>query len=835
MKRICLPLLGFVLFSSFVIAQSIPAPQSFLGYEPGSKFTPHHQIVSYFKTLAQAAPSQIKVEEYGRTNEGKPLLLAFIGSEANMANLEAIRKANLQLAGLENGNATTNGPAIVWLSYNVHGNEASSSEACMKTAHFLLTQPAAQEWLKNTIVIIDPCLNPDGRDRYVNWYNSIVGDTPNPDPASREHAEPWPGGRSNHYNFDLNRDWAWQTQIETQQRIPKYNQWMPQVHVDFHEQGFNEPYYFAPAAEPYHEVITPWQRQFQAQIGRNNARYFDANNWIYFTKERFDLFYPSYGDTWPTYNGSIGMTYEQGGIRAGLAIKTEDGDTLTLLDRVMHHHTAGISTVEVASKNAKPLLDNFQQFFANSRNNGVGEYKSFVLKARNNEQALKKLTQLLQKNGIEFGYANAGPAKGFNYFSGKEESFSLERGDVVISTHQSRGALAKVLFEPNSKLSDSATYDITAWSLPYSFGIPAFALREKLSANAALAVPLPAIEFGPNTFGYLLPWKTMNDASFLAATLKAGYKPRVSEKPFEVNGKQYPAGTVIFIKTSNKHLAGFDKNLQALASAHQVELAAVTTGFMDKGADFGSPDVKVIHAPRIVLATGEGANSLSAGQLWHYFERELKYPVSLVNVRDLPNLAWHKYDVLVLPDGFNYRPVFDKEGAIKEWIQKGGKLVLFENAVAQLARSDWGLSAKKTDEPKGGEYALLKSFEERERLSLKDNNPGSIFKVELDNSHPLAYGYGKTYFTLKSDDQVYDFTKEGWNVGVIKRESQVAGFAGVNIRRKLQDGVLFGELPMGRGSVVFLADDIIFRSFWESGKLMMANALFMVNPLAAGR
>jgi murein tripeptide amidase MpaA len=287
------------------------------GYKLGQKFTQHYKIVNYFRSVSQALPDVMKLEQYGETYEGRSLLLAFISSKENMAKLESLRMNNLRLANSTKDKAAPveDGIIFVWLSYNVHGNEPSSSEAAMKTL-FALVDPAnakTKEWLKNVVVIIDPCLNPDGRDRYVNWFTSVVGNKLNADPQSREHSEPWPGGRTNHYNFDLNRDWAWQSQIETQSRIKKYNEWLPQVHVDFHEQGYNNPYYFAPAAEPFHEVITAWQRDFQTQIGKNNAKYFDENGWLYFTKERFDLFYPSYGDTYPTYNGAIGMTFEQGG------------------------------------------------------------------------------------------------------------------------------------------------------------------------------------------------------------------------------------------------------------------------------------------------------------------------------------------------------------------------------------------------------------------------------------------------------------------------------------------------------------------------------------------
>jgi murein tripeptide amidase MpaA len=268
------------LTSMSVFAQSIPSPDEFLGYPLGSKFTYHHRIVQYFETLAKAKPNEMKLQAYGQTNERRPLMVAFVSTPENIAKLESIRQNNLKLTKADGNSIAVSAstPAIVWLSYNVHGNESSSSEAVMKTIYTLLdpNNVAARQWLKNVVVVIDPCINPDGRDRYANWYNSIASLLPNTDPQARDHQEPWPGGRSNHYNFDLNRDWAWQTQVETQQRMKLYNEWMPTIHVDFHEQYPENPYYFAPAAAPYHPAISNWQRQFQVSIGNQNSDTFSA-------------------------------------------------------------------------------------------------------------------------------------------------------------------------------------------------------------------------------------------------------------------------------------------------------------------------------------------------------------------------------------------------------------------------------------------------------------------------------------------------------------------------------------------------------------------------------
>src|SRR6478735_582941 len=444
-----------VLVLSFLVSYSqLKSPDEFLGYPIGSRYTPHYNIVNYFREAAAAVPTMMKLEQYGKTNEGRPLMLAYIATPENLTNLEKIRTQNLANAGMlpaQDGKT----PVIVWLSYNVHGNETSSSEAAMLVLYEILNpvNKATKDWLKNLVIIIDPCINPDGRDRYVNWYNSVVGKNVDPQPFTREHREPWPGGRSNHYYFDLNRDWAWQTQIESRQRLVKYNMWLPQVHVDFHEQSYNEPYYFAPAAEPYHEVITNWQRNFQQLIGKNNARYFDEKGWLYFTKERFDLFYPSYGDTYPTYKGSIGMTFEQGGgSRSGSAVVIEDGDTLSLHDRMMHHFTTGMSVLEVSSGNADKLLTEFRNYFQRAVNNPAGEFKAYLVRATEGDR-LKSLTDLLNRNMIDWSYVSARNITGLTYSTGKNETFKSEGADIVINGNQAHSNLVRVLFERNSKLS----------------------------------------------------------------------------------------------------------------------------------------------------------------------------------------------------------------------------------------------------------------------------------------------------------------------------------------------------------------------------------------------
>lgn len=834
-------LLSFLIsITGYTVVAQLQSPEQFLGYKTGARFTPHFKIVNYFNHVASNVPDMVKLEQYGETNEGRPLLLAFVSSAENIRNLEMIRMNNLRLANLTKDRMAPveeYAPAIVWLSYNVHGNEPASSEAALLTL-FALTDPSdtkTKEWLKNTVVIIDPCLNPDGRDRYVNWFNSAVGKNFNANPLSREHREPWPAGRTNHYNFDLNRDWAWQTQTESRQRIKQYLQWMPQIHVDYHEQGVNEPYYFAPAAEPYHEVITNWQREFQVTIGKNNARYFDKNGWLYFTGIRFDLFYPSYGDTYPTFNGSIGMTYEQGGISGGLGVITETGDTLTLTDRALHHYTTSLSTIEVASAHAARLVKEFRKYFNNAVSNGVGDYKTYIIKNNPADaQRVDRLLDLLDKNGIQYSAATNMTGKGYNYHTAKEEIFSANGNDILISAYQPRSAMVKVLFEPRSKLSDSATYDITAWSLPYVYGLPAFASKEKLAAGGQ--VVKTAVVNTSTEFGYVMPWSGIRTVKTAGQMMKKGILLRFAEAPFEVNGKKFERGAIIILKTSNQKFGNELWNVaRQIADENAIQLFPVSTGMVDKGFDFGSDKVRPIKAPKIVLITGDAISTTAAGGIWSFFEQELDYPLTLVSTNDVQRINWNNVDVLIMPDG-NHRYLSDKDVAenIRNWIKKGGRVVALESAAAQLAKAEIAFKSKKTEEADKKEkdkndYDALSRYEDRERDALSGMTAGSIYRIELDNTHPLAFGYPDFYYALKQDDYLYEFLEQGgWNVGVIKKNNQVAGFVGASLKAKLKDGMLYGVQQVGNGTVTCLSDDVIFRNFWENGKLMFCNAVFLV-------
>ncbi|WP_417368854.1 M14 metallopeptidase family protein [Gelidibacter japonicus] len=814
----------FVLLSPIFVsqAQHPQSPSEFLGYELGTEFSRHHQVVDYFKMVAAQMPNQVKLEKYGETNERRPLYTAIISSEENIKNLETIRQNHLRNAGIVNGNSTSNDIVVVWLSYNVHGNEASSTEASMKTIFTLLTEK--QEWLKNTVVIIDPCLNPDGRDRYVNWYNQTKSTPYNIDQQASEQNEPWPRGRANHYLFDLNRDWVWASQKETQARLKVYNKWLPQIHVDFHEQGINDPYYFAPAAEPFHDIITDWQRDFQTQIGENHAKYFDAKGWLYFTQERFDLLYPSYGDTYPTYMGAIGMTYEQSG-QSGLGVLNDEGDVLTLVDRLEHHYTTGLSTVEMASKNAEKLNTEFKKFFANKN----VKYKSYVM--RGSADKINGLKELLDQHEIIYGAAASGKITGYSYKDGKTGSRNTNSEDLVVSALQPKGQMVQVLFEPHTQLADSITYDITAWSLPYAYGLDAMASSNLVATTVVGKTPELNTK-NTNAVAYVSKWDHMKDAEFLAELLKQNIKIRFTEKPLTTrNSESFNRGALIIIRGDNKKVENFDDLVIAAANKHKRKVVPVLSGFSKRGPDFGSPDVKLVNKHNIAVLSGNYTSSLGYGEVWHFFEQQLHYPITSINTNDFARTNLDKYTVLVIPNG-SYGKLFNESNMekLQNWVKKGGKVIAIDGALNIFAdHKDFDLKKNKPKDTTTVKSNLV-PYAERERDNTNDLITGTIFKTEIDNTHPMAFGYDQNYFTLKSGTSAYSLLEKGYNVGHLGvNPKKISGFAGKNTLENLENSLVFGEERLGKGSMIYMADNILFRNFWENGKLFFVNAIFFVN------
>lgn len=817
---------AFVLLPLLGAAQdALRSPDDFFHHQVGQQFTWHHEMVAYYQYVADNSP-RVQMWEYGRSAEGRPLLLAAVSSPENLARLDELREQHLQTAGIQSGSREqTDDIAVVWLSFGVHGNEAGATESAPPVL-YQLADPANGEtgaWLQNTIVLIDPCLNPDGNSRYTNWYRSVAGSKPNASPQALEHEEPWPGGRSNHYLFDLNRDWAWATQPETRQRLVQYQQWMPHVHIDFHEQFMNEPYYFAPAAVPLHNYVSGWQREFQTEIGLHNAAHFDQQGWLYFTREFFDLLYPSYGDTYPTFNGAIGMTYEQAGHgRAGLAIETANGQTLTLADRVAHHTATALIGVQVASDNASRLVSNFRQYFEQAATNPGGEYKTYIVhQAGNTPEQLRSLTRFLDLHRIEYGRAGIRKsASGFVYHKGSSGSAQIQEEDLLISSYQVQGTLVQVLFEPETALEDSLTYDITSWAIPFARGLQAVALEERMKPQGEFLLS-PATRPAPATdaYAYLVPWTSVQSARFLGALMQHDLRVRMAQKPFQTQeGRKFEPGTLLITRADNAGVEGLSELVQQAALSTGVEVLAQSTGFSMMGPDLGSPSMSLLTRPEVLLLRGEGVQDNSFGYTWHFFDQTLQYPVTLADADNLSNISLEEFNLLVLPEG-SYSFDADLQEAIEEWVQKGGRIL----GTGSSLRSMPGNSLRSVD---SGATTMPERYADLVRGFLKDYTAGATVKVSLDASHPLAFGLGGHYYSLKTNAQVYKPLEKGWNVGTIGSELTHFGYIGGQLQKRLAESFQFGIEPKGKGALIYFTDDPLYRGFWERGQLLFSNALF---------
>jgi hypothetical protein len=844
MKKLVL----FIAFSAIVASassQNLKSPAEFLGYELGTQFSWHSDVNSYFKYVADHSESVI-YESYGKSYEGRELGIAFISTPENLQNLEQFRKSNLIKIGMLEGDEGGDQIPFVWLAYNIHGNEAAGMEAALKTLYVLASKsyPGVEEWLKESVIVVDPCQNPDGRDRNTSRYRMTSSNNPNVNMDDWTHHEAWPGSRPNHYLFDLNRDWAWQTQIETVQRIKLYNRFMPHVHADFHEMGFEKfgfekSFYFVPGAKPFHESITPWQLEFHKLLGSETARLFDEKSRLYFTKEKYDLLYPGYGDSWPLYNGSIGLTFEQSRYTStGINVKLDTKDTLTLMERIDGHFMATMATINTSVMNRKRLLNEFNEYFTSGLKDPQFEYKSVIIKGNNDNSAIRGLLSILDGNQIRYSQVVLDGRKhtGFDYLNNTDGEFGLENGDILISAYQPQSHLVKVLFEPKTTLTDSLTFGLTAWALPYVFNIEAYASKEKLSGSEETVIDAFELNLVPETspYAFIADWQGFNEVRFMSELYKKNINIRYVLKTFYSGGKEYNRGSLIITKADNSHLGNkFDQLVIDAANKARITLVPLSSGLSERGFDIGSPQNTVLKKkPEIALIGGKGTETGSFGQLWYFFQTEIDYPVTVVGMDYLTTVDLTKYDLIILPSG-EYKNVKEKLFA---YVKSGGQMLALEKAISMFTadtstslNKSVNLRKKEIDAEKAkitsSDTLNLKRFEDRQRESLSKISAGGIYKVTIDDSHPYAFGLSKTWFILKGSS-AYPFLSSGNNIAYILDSVPVSGFVGHKLQKKLKNTIVVASEKIGKGEIVYVADDPYHMAFWKSGRILLGNIIF---------
>ena len=851
-------------FPGSTYSTTIPTVEQALGYALGSQITEPAAVLDYFRQLQQAAPDRLKLVQYGKSAQGRPLFYVVIGKPAHLSALDQIEADMRRLADprtLTKQNAEQllqNLPSSVWVSSTLHGNEISPVDAAMALAYFLLAEQSGQaaKILDNTLVYIEPLQNPDGHHRFVSRYYATAGLVHSADRFSAEHNEPWPNGRTNHYLFDLNRDWVSLTQPEIQQRVKRLQQMFPLVYVDSHEMSGDQSYYFSPEAEPYNPFILPAQRETLQWFGQNNAKKFDELGYDYFTREIFDAFFPGYGASWPLYHGSIAMTYEMGSAR-GHAYRRQDGSVLTFADGVQRNFVAFTATLETAATQRKALLQRFyqyrQQALKQGAKDGIGSY---IFPASRDKAGHQKLMGVLTQHGIQVAQA--------------QEDFracgqSYQAGTYLVNTAQPTYQLIRALLDDSvpmdkkfikqqeerraNNLPDQI-YDVTAWSLPQMYNLTV--------DRCSSAVDVSTVVVGPETiipgqvsqtdaaYGYLVPWGDMAAARLMSAALQQGFKVKSADVAFtHQNGKQYPAGTLILSKADNPGLA---EKIGELAHRSGAQVEGINSSWVLDGPNFGSGQVKLIPKVNIAMVWDEPTDPLSAGSARFVLERFIGYPVTAFRPAQLLQSALHGYDVLILPSTRGgYQTALGERGQqlLRQFVQRGGVLIALGNANEWLLQGKEPLLASK-QEYKTGERekpqdetqvpgTVLKAESDYQKLlepwqADPDWVPGFLANARVDQNHWLTAAVPPQVKTIYVGNQIYTplSIDQGRNVVTFDSADKLlaGGFVWDENRLQIAQKALVMVQELGRGQVIAFTQEPNFRAYVDGMHLLYINAVF---------
>ncbi len=842
-KRRVLAIVLFLTITPAIFAQqAVPTPEEYLGYPLGDRYTPWTRIVDYFNELAKRS-NLITVQQFGETYEHRPLILATLTSAKNRGALDQIRKNVVSLTDPESTNAARaaeiakSTPAVVWLAYGVHGNESSSAEASMLVASTLLRDPDAQKLLDDVVVIIDPLQNPDGRERYIQWFTRTRGMAADPNPDAYEHQEPWPGGRFNHYLIDMNRDWAWSSQRETRARIAQYRQWNPQVFVDLHEMFYNSTYFFPPDAKPINANLPQDVEKWLDVFGRANAAAFTQRGWPFFVGETFDLFYPGYGDSWPSLHGAIGMTYEVAGHgRAGSAVQRDDGAVYTLGDRIARHATSSTSTIRTAAANRESLL--LYTYNAMKLNAESGKNTFFLLAGSPN---FDDLLALLQRQNLKINVLTAPvTAKVSRVVDDGAETRTFPVGTAILTTKQPLGAIVQTLLERTPTFSkgfvesqrekaladeDTEFYDLTSWSLPLAMNVEAFFTGGTVAAQTQqYTAPLHA-SFRPAAYGYLIDGNEANVYRAAGRMLKEEVKFSVSEDAVTAADHTFGRGTLIVLKGNNA--ADLDAKLDRMAKAVDVSIFPLESGWTG-GTAFGSERIHFVKDPQIGLVGGQGTDPTSYGMLWHTLDEDTPIPHSNLSLESFGGIDLSKYRVLVLPNG-NYGERLGKRGAEKlgAWVRGGGTLVAIGGASAFLREKDTNISSIKPWEPKKDKKDDDKNPPPTDERYNEFSVPGSTFRTTMNERSFLTFGVPRApYVLIGGSGALLPVSHKVDNiVTIVKENPLVAGVAWPESIDRLKGSVYLVSEPVGRGQVITFADDPDFRLFWRGTLPLFLNAV----------
>ena len=840
---------------------TIPAPADFLGYELGEAFTVYADVLDYLAALDEAS-DRITMHGYGETYEGRPLRYLVITTPANHARIDAIRQQNLRLAdpgalsNAEREQIIQDQPVLTSFSYNIHGNEASSTEAAMQVAYRLAaaTDDATADLLDDTVIIMYPTVNPDGRDRYVYWYKSAKRNLVATNPDDLAHDAPWPNGRTNHYLFDLNRDWVWNVHPETEGLVEAYQEWLPQVHVDYHEQSYNDNYFTVPGTTPRNLLLPDNHVAWEDTFGTANTRAFDRNQITYATRESFDFFYPSYGSSYPSTMGAIGMLTEQGGIGAGRAVETEDGYTLLFRQRIFDHYTTSLETIQAAARNRTQLLN----YFVNARSpaNSKSPNRAYLLPEDDGHGYLYDVLATLRRHHVEVERATEAfeADAALDYRTGDRTTRRFDAGTYVVRTSQPRHVFINSIMQRRMAIEDSVMYDMSTWSAPLAYNLEAYSTTEMPAVQTEPVNDAPTHTAGvlnPNAqYAYAIDWNQRHAPKALAQLWAAGYRVRAVTDTFGARGRTFPRGTLVVLLGRNREKqSDVRADMQRIAEETQVQIVGLNSGNTPTGIDLASDDSRPIQQPKTALLVDEPFSTYTTGQIWYLFDEETELPIARIRTSSLGQSSssaygrygvadLNDYDVLVLPGsgwGGNLSNAFDSSSIeqLREWVRSGGTLVATESSAGFFTDGESGLTSAETvstpdDSVTAPPYTRYAAREDSSGLA---RIPGAAFSGMLDPTHPLAFGIGEQVYSMKLSTDALEPHADLQVVGHYPAdpgEVLVSGYASQENVQRLAGKVFAGVMPMGQGNVVFLVDNPHYRMFWRGPSRMMQNAVMLL-------
>lgn len=817
--------LSYYLPDSVTYDPKIPKPKDIIYHEVGEWHVTHDRLVNYMKAIAAAAPQRVKLETMGLTYESRPQVLLIITSPKNHQRLEEIRQQHVQLVDPSKSASLNidNMPIVVYIGHSIHGNEQSGTNASLVSAYYLAAAQGKQidELLDNVVILFDPSFNPDGMQRFSTWANQHKSKNLVTDPNSREFNEVWPGGRFNHYWFDLNRDWLPAVHVESQNRLTWFHKWKPNILTDHHEQGSNATFFFQPGVPSRVNPLTPEKNQeLTAKLGKYHAAFLDRIGSLYFTKENYDDFYYGKGSTFPDVQGCIGILFEQASSR-GHAQETANG-ILKFPFTIKNQFITTLSTLEGAKALRKEFLEYQRDFYKQAANRAAAyPVKGYVFGDKNDKTKTFLFAEMLKRQQIEI-----------NYLPDNFKEGEFEKGSAfIVSLNQPQHSLIRGIFEKTLNYKDSLFYDITAWTMPLAFGLP----YEELTTLPAMDAKVETLNFpkggieSKSEYAYLLEWDELYAPAAVNELLNAGLIIKVATNQFEITvnnaNKKFDYGTILIpVKMQKENSETMAAMISNIAEKYRLKVHAVSSGNVMEGSDLGSSRFVVITKPKIAMITGAGVNATDAGEVWYLLDQRMGITATHLEPVVFNRVELEKYNTLILVGGTYADLNKDK---LKAWVQAGGTLILTEEAINWSAQN--GISTVSFKRMRSAADSTQKlSYVDRVQIDGAQQMNGAIFGAEIDPAHPLAYGYNqKTVSLFKANKVFMEKSKNPYATpfyyGIKPLQS---GWVSQQNLDAIKNSAAVIVNTVGSGRVINIADNPNFRAFWLGGTKLFMNAIF---------